>query len=270
MPLRKRLTSAQLLALITSNAGTSDARGAKRLLALADTVGAQQIKRQASISVRFVAPERIRRPLTLYLIQNDGMVTVWYAYLWERARVPPRIAKAYERAWATLVGKDVLHHGVPAGEVVKHWEEIEALVSTTVDTLAQYVGTESPKDPPVSRSLNALEGVVREVKSYRRSRSKTLRAEALRRAAGRCESCDVEFGTMLGGRGIHVLQVHHVDQLALRDHPSVTNVEQLSVVCANCHLLIHADPANAMTLGAVRSLWRKERMANRHQSRRPT
>jgi hypothetical protein len=270
MPLRRRLTSAQLLALIGSNAGSSDARSAKRLLALADTVGAQQIKRQASISVRFVAPERIRRPLTLYLIHDDGMVTVWYAYLWERAKVPARVVKEYERGWANVVGEEVLHQGVRASEVVKRWEAIEPLIAGIVTTLAKYLDTELLTAPPASRSLNALEGVIREVKSYRRSRSTKLRTEALRRAGGCCECCDVEFGTMLGGRGVHVLQVHHVDQLALRDQPSVTNVDQLSVVCANCHLLIHADPADAMTLGAVRSLWRKQRTSLTQRSPRPT
>jgi hypothetical protein len=268
MPSRQRLTPTELLGLITGHAGRKDAGAAKRLLALADMVGAQQIGRQASISVRFLAPERVRQPLTLFLVQNTGLVTVWYTYLWERAGVPRRIAKEYDGAWKNLLGPDVLDRGVPAAEVVARWGKVAELVTAAVTSLEEYLGVKpSNSTSPVAKSLGALEGVMREVQSYRRSRSKRLRNAALHRAAGCCEACDVAFGTMLKGRGSHVLQVHHVDQLALRDHPSVTKVEQLVVVCANCHLLIHADAKNAMTLGALRSLWRSERRTRMPRAR---
>lgn len=259
MPLRRRLSPAELLELIASNGGTADVRAARRLLALADTVQCQQIRRQASISVRLVAPERILQHLTLYLVHDTGLVTVWYTRLWQKAGIPARVAREYDRAWARAVGMEVLERGVPASQVVKRWKEIELLVATTTAKLTHYLIGPTTTELPATRTLGALEGVLREVTTYQRSRSKRLRDEALRRAAGRCECCDVIYGPMLGSRGSRVLEVHHLHQLALRDAPALTKAEQLAVVCANCHLLIHADIKNAMTIGSLRSLWRKER-----------
>ncbi len=57
---------------------------------------------------------------------------------------------------------------------------------------------------------------------------------------------------MLDGLGQRVLQVHHKHQLALLDEPKVNGIDDLAVVCANCHQLIHADMARAMPVEELR------------------
>jgi 5-methylcytosine-specific restriction protein A len=52
--------------------------------------------------------------------------------------------------------------------------------------------------------------------------------------------------------GKRVLQVHHRKQLSSRDAPALTKPEDLAVVCANCHLLIHYDPKRALSVKALR------------------
>jgi hypothetical protein len=51
---------------------------------------------------------------------------------------------------------------------------------------------------------------------------------------------------MVDALGVRVLQVHHRKQLAVVDRPRVNRLADLPVVCANCHVLIHADPRRAM------------------------
>ena len=103
-------------------------------------------------------------------------------------------------------------------------------------------------------ALEAVEGLAQEVVVLSRARSGALRKAALARAKGTCEACEVRFGSVLGGRGVRVLQVHHRQQLAMNDVPRVTKVKDLAVVCANCHALLHMQPKRALTVEKLRSL----------------
>lgn len=106
---------------------------------------------------------------------------------------------------------------------------------------------------PVSEA-KAIEGAMKEALIFTRSRSRTLRDKALAAAAGVCAACGKNYGRLLGGKGKRVLQVHHTKQLALRDTPRVTTLADLAVVCANCHLLLHADPTRALPVKELRRL----------------
>lgn len=98
----------------------------------------------------------------------------------------------------------------------------------------------------------AVEGIAREITVATRSRSDTLRRAALDKAKGVCEACGTDFSDLLGGLGKRVLQVHHRQQLSLTDEPKVNGIEDVAVVCANCHLIIHADMSTAMPVEELR------------------
>lgn len=100
-----------------------------------------------------------------------------------------------------------------------------------------------------------VEGIEREVKLIARSRSRRLRRLAMERAHGVCEACGNDFGALFGGLGLRVLQVHHEQQLALKAVPAVTSVDDLAVVCANCHGIIHSNPKAALPIDVIRELW---------------
>jgi len=104
-----------------------------------------------------------------------------------------------------------------------------------------------------------LEGIAREVTVMARSRSRKLRNLALKRSRGICEACGTDYSALFGGRGLHVLQAHHRLQLALQDAPKLTSPDDLAVVCANCHAIIHADCLNAISVEALRDQWCRER-----------
>lgn len=112
------------------------------------------------------------------------------------------------------------------------------------ELIAYYVKDDD--EPDVANSMEAMEGLIHEVTILSHGRNASLRRAALANSKGACEACSIVFTTMLGGMGVHVLQVHHRQQLALRDVPSVTRLEDLAVVCANCHALIHMNPKHAL------------------------
>jgi hypothetical protein len=101
-----------------------------------------------------------------------------------------------------------------------------------------------------------IEGTKTEVVRFTTKRSRRLRDLALRLANNICSVCDRDFSTVLDGRAIRVLQVHHRKQLASRDAPSLTKLSDLVVVCANCHLLIHLDPKHALSVQTLRNMLR--------------
>lgn len=104
-----------------------------------------------------------------------------------------------------------------------------------------------------------VEGIARETVVYSKSRSTALRQEALIRSKGVCEACGIDFSFVFNGRGLRALQVHHKRQLALREVPEITVLEELSVVCANCHAIIHTNPRSAIPVEELRDDWVKHR-----------
>lgn len=100
---------------------------------------------------------------------------------------------------------------------------------------------------------SAIEGTKTEIVQID-SRSRKLRDEAFNAAGGICCVCGRDFSNVLDGRGVRVLQVHHRKQLASFDEPTLTKVSDLAVVCANCHLLLHLDPKNALSVESLRKL----------------
>lgn len=103
---------------------------------------------------------------------------------------------------------------------------------------------------------SAIEGTMTEARYWRRSRSTKLRDSAFAKARGMCCVCDTDFSKVLDGRGVRVLQVHHRKQLSSRTTPSPTKVDELAVVCANCHMLLHLNPDEALDVGELRAMLR--------------
>ena len=100
-------------------------------------------------------------------------------------------------------------------------------------------------------SISALEGEPIEHRGYRRKRDQRLRRAALDAAAGICAVCAVDYTKLLGGKGVRVLQVHHKNQLSKQGEPRLNTADDLAVVCANCHALIHLNPRRSLTVSEL-------------------
>jgi predicted HNH restriction endonuclease len=93
--------------------------------------------------------------------------------------------------------------------------------------------------------ISALEGEVRYRLVRHRSRERTLRNAKIQSAlnAGqlKCEvpRCGFVFEERYGPLGAGYAQVHHLQPLAATDAVVETKLEDLAIVCANCHVMIH-------------------------------
>ncbi|UUZ72602.1 hypothetical protein LP415_02600 [Polaromonas sp. P1(28)-8] len=151
----------------------------------------------------------------------------------QEARVPVKLLQQYDKA-----------KGCSQSEIEGHF-----LTLSPPSSVAVLVD-----DPESASLLEAMEGFIHEATVLSRGRNAALRNAALTKSNGTCEACSVMFSTMLGGMGLRVLHVHHREQLALRDVPGVTRLEDLAIVCANCHALIHVDPKHALSVEQLRKL----------------
>ena len=138
-------------------------------------------------------------------------------------QIPEPIAAALERAWSGFLGRGVA--------------------------------------PRAVAEPRALEGLRTETTTYVRGRSRELRDLALQNSRGVCEACRVDFQRLLGGKGVRVLQVHHRKQFAATDSPRLTRLSDLAVLCANCHMLVHMDPSQALAVEKLRSMLRRPSVA---------
>lgn len=123
------------------------------------------------------------------------------------------------------------------------------------DVTASWNRKRESKQGSIENGLvQATEGIQREVTRYVKGRSGLLRQTALANAKGICEGCGKNFHKLLEGRGVRVLQVHHREQLAVLTAPKVNTPQDLAVVCANCHMLIHSDSKNALKVEDLRQM----------------
>jgi hypothetical protein len=96
-----------------------------------------------------------------------------------------------------------------------------------------------------SFETSAIEGDKKLYSHRKRERSRFLvgkKLEQARRAGAiRCEVCQItEAGVYPQPFAARIFEVHHLMPLAQVETPTMTTLDDLAVVCANCHRAIHA------------------------------
>ncbi|WP_194791871.1 HNH endonuclease [Pseudomonas sp. UFMG81] len=72
----------------------------------------------------------------------------------------------------------------------------------------------------------------------------------------RCEACETDFHALLGDKATRVIECHHQLPLAHEAHSGITKIEDLVLLCANCHRIAHSDEA-LLGITALREFVRK-------------
>jgi 5-methylcytosine-specific restriction protein A len=91
----------------------------------------------------------------------------------------------------------------------------------------------------------ASEGRILTVIHHRRERSAKLgemkkRAVLARNGRLECEACGFSFGLIYGERGADFIECHHTVPLSELAEGGKTRLEDLALVCSNCHRMIHS------------------------------
>jgi 5-methylcytosine-specific restriction protein A len=112
---------------------------------------------------------------------------------------------------------------------------------------AEHFGASSLGSVFVDDEISAFEGEERIALIRHRKREQKLRNAKFKQAKennrGRliCEvpGCGFDFELVYGELGKDFAHIHHLNPLADKSSPSLTRLDDLVVVCANCHAMIH-------------------------------
>lgn len=113
------------------------------------------------------------------------------------------------------------------------------------------------EDPEIE---SAPEGRILTSAHLRRERSRKLR-QAKVQAAGEqpvCEVCGFDFRVTYGERGSGFIECHHLKPLHELRPGDATHLDDLALLCANCHRMIHASKP-WLTIEALRELVESDR-----------
>jgi HNH endonuclease len=101
-----------------------------------------------------------------------------------------------------------------------------------------------PLDPDVAEEMSAQEGQPKLVQHKRRERSRSLRKKRIEQAGESlvCEACGFNFEQIYGDRGRGFIECHHTTPLSQIDPATPTRLEDLALLCANCHRMVHRQP----------------------------
>lgn len=147
-------------------------------------------------------------------------------------------------------------HAVATGKGLKNTSRMDQVVwdefGTNFDSLRKYCSTirlgiellkEEPESEEDAEELEFDEGKVLTKLHKARERNKGLRKKLIRKLKKNkklhCEMCGTQPKESLGNFGLRMFECHHLIPVseAVREK---TKLSDLSLLCANCHKLIHA------------------------------
>jgi HNH endonuclease len=76
-----------------------------------------------------------------------------------------------------------------------------------------------------------------------------------------CEVCDFDFSARYGKRGKDYIEAHHLVPISQLTAATMLTIEDLAMVCANCHRMLH-QPPRCITLKKLRMLLQPRRPAD--------
>ena len=91
-------------------------------------------------------------------------------------------------------------------------------------------------------------------------RSSRNRAIAVRVHGTTCVACGFNFGAFYGAEHARsYIEIHHLDPLAQRGARVIDPLIDLRPLCANCHSMVHRNPARVLPIEELRALIQRER-----------
>jgi len=89
-------------------------------------------------------------------------------------------------------------------------------------------------------------------------RDPKLRSEAIKIHGIQCLVCGFDFKKHYGVHGENYIEVHHLKPLSkLVEKTLINPITDMTVVCANCHRMMHRKRETLFTINDLKKIWRK-------------
>lgn len=142
-------------------------------------------------------------------------------------------------------------------EFLRQPEEMTAYAAALREAASSRDAGAVVPDPDLE---SAIEGGLLERRHILRERDPRLRLEKIRQVQERsgtvgCEACGFDFEDTYGRRGQAYIECHHTVPLSATG-VTVTNLDDLALLCSNCHRMIHVRRP-WLTISQLRELIRR-------------
>jgi len=121
----------------------------------------------------------------------------------------------------------------------------------------------SSSDDDEFTSFNGLEGKKQRVFSTRYERNPALRMRAIKEHGLSCMACSFNFSEEYGTHGEGFIHVHHNKALSETGEMRIDPIKDLSVLCPNCHAMIHKERTRTLTVSELKELISKAAKGSR-------
>jgi 5-methylcytosine-specific restriction protein A len=98
------------------------------------------------------------------------------------------------------------------------------------------------------------EGGVQEIIVEMQKRDSRLRAQAIELYGYNCYVCGLNFEKVYGELGAGYIEVHHLIPLSNAKEERVTTIEDVCIVCANCHRVLHHNGKEPIPVDELRKI----------------
>lgn len=146
----------------------------------------------------------------------------------------------------------------------KIWKIISQYASSDLRVIdsdwVHVVETELEQQQGLHFQVSRTEGGLKVIQSLQAERCGELPKKAKEIHGYRCQICGFDFERMYGDWGHAYIHVHHLQPLgdgAVRD---TDPAKDLSVVCANCHAMIHRKRGITLTVAELQRLMKQAQM----------
>lgn len=134
-------------------------------------------------------------------------------------------------------------------------------VKTKLKLEEKYRDIENETDDEILDIKTKTEGGLKVVISTRLERKISLRNDAIRLHGTKCKVCDFDFNKTYGKWANNYIEVHHMKLLSQSKETSIeTNpLIDLTVVCSNCHRMIHKKKDTVLTVEELKNKIKNKR-----------
>jgi hypothetical protein len=210
-----------------------------------------EVDKYVSKQTKTLPPDDSAPPFSQYDITQGKCDPAAYTYqTWLHAAKLTRIPKRNVQELTNLkVMKPIKSlHGQPHYYIAIPAElqgsDIADIVASDLESLASEEGR--PEGAPVKRFSNYYE------------RDPELRGAAVSIHGTICKVCQFDFQAQYGARGTGYIEVHHLMPVSeLKGRASVNPRTEMTVVCANCHRMIHRRRDSILTPEELQAIIKK-------------
>lgn len=131
--------------------------------------------------------------------------------------------------------------------------EVALAIRSNLGALSREEAEESEESIEEAEEGQVLTRIHR--KRERSAKLRKAKKKAVEKETGRlaCEACDLDFGERYGQRGKGFIECHHVVPLHTLKPKQRTKIEDLALLCSNCHRVLHMRKP-WLTVAQVKSL----------------